>query len=400
MRDGYKNRLSRFSLAVLFMAVSLAAPVSADVQTKPYFKTYGADVMSGGWFYGASGCDTSDSSNYQDPGFSNATYPRDDKHGGILTYANQNPANPANATGGSSSQYGAFALGQVDGNASGNGFYSGGSSSTSGYAKTLLTFANSTANWGGVFELGPGNAGIRMSTCIPDYYSKRPSTGPNLGSPLNGAISQVQGGTYRGLSYGACSPGVYCLTQTNVQINAGTRMVIFVNGNVYIDKNITYQAHDANSIPKFTLVVKGSIYISGSVTRLDGFYIAQPSSSSVSADDGMIWTCHDNTTNALYYRIPANQCNNTLVVNGALVAKQVNFLRLKGNVSTANTSEDNFSTVNTCMTSGCNVAEVINYTPEMAIGGSMFDTTGSGGGGGTPAGPPPTDSLISLPPAF
>lgn len=396
MSIGIINKLPGYLLVILVVALSLAAPAAADTQTKPYFKVYGADVMAGGWFYGASGCDTSTNANYQDSGFSNTTYTQDDKHGGILTYAKQDPGNAANSAGGASSQYGAFALGSIDGNAGGNGFYSGGSSAAPpGASKTLLTFANTTASWGGVFELGPGNAGIRMSSCIPDYYgSKRPTSGPDLTSPLNGAIPPAQGGTFRGLSYGTCKPNVYCLTQTNVQINAGTHLVIFVNGNVYIDKNITYQAHDVDHIPKFTLVVKGNIFIDGGVTRLDGFYIAQPATNDVAADDGVIWTCHDDTTGQLYYRIPANQCDNTLVVNGALVAKQVNFLRLKGNIDAANTGEDGFATVNSCMTSGCNVAEVINYTPEMAIGGSMF---GTDNGSSSPA---QADSLISLPPAF
>ena len=351
----------------------------------PYLKTFGSDVMTGGWYNDGTSCATDSSSNYQDQNYPDGGV---GLSGGVLTYAKQSSGNSA---GGSSSQYGVFAIGGVDGDTGTKGFYSSGA-----LAPTLinkLTFANNTS-WGGLYE-----GSIRQSNCIPDYYStKRPSAAPPMASPLSGPIAPAAGGTFGSLSFATCTPSVYCLTSSNVTINASTHLTIFVSGNVYIDHNIVYGAHDANSVPKFALVVRGSIYIAPSVNQLDGLYIAQPNpadASPVNSDDGIIWTCHPNVTGTLDYTYPP-QCTSPLVVNGAFIAKQVNLLRVKGDIGGANTGEDALATVNNCISGGCNVAEVINYTPDMIMGGGFFENS-SGGGGSTGL---PIDSVISLPPVF
>ena len=244
---------------------------------------------------------------------------------------------------------------------------------------------------------------VRQSNCIPDYYSKMPAGTPALTGPLNGAIPPGLGGTFSTPSFATCSPNVYCLTQNNVTIKSdvtgGTRLTIYVNGNVYIDHNITYNdpTVTVDKVPKFALIVKGSIYIDKTVTELDGLYVAQPAgtnSATIANDDGVIWTCHPNTTAQLDYTYPPN-CNSTLVVNGALVAKQINFLRVKGNIDAATTGEDGLGTVSSCLTGGCNVSEVVNYSPAIIMGGDFFSASSSSSTGGLPI-----DSVISLPPVF
>jgi len=384
------SRLISLAAAVVFLLVPVSA--GAANPSKAYFKSFGADVMSGGWFVSNGSCDTSTTSNYQDPSFSNASigYAADNRTGGILTYAQYNIANNY-STGGASSQYAAFANGSIEGSTPSTnswGFYSAGAQAASGNTlKTALTFANTgitSAYWGGQYE-----GGVRQGNCIPDYYSKVPTNPPPPGlSSCSGTLcSSTASGTY---SASAGAGTTFSLTNGAVNVAAGTKITIYVNGDVYIGDNITYTLDKENDVPKFALVVKGSIYIGSGVSQLDGLYIAQPADTTAQAvqkDDGDIWTCHPNSVNTLLYT-DVGQCTNKLTINGALIAKQVNFTRTKGDVGSASTSEDTLPGAQ----SSSNIGEVINYTPAMEIGGPFFNQS-----------PPtslPIDSLISLPPIF
>jgi hypothetical protein len=359
-------------LVGLFLALAPAATVGA---TKPYFKAFGADVMSGGWFSEANSCNTAVGSNYQDPSYQAVSDP---KVGGILAFAKEDGS--GNARGGASSQYGVFSLGIIEGaSASQHGFYSAGAQSAAGNTpKHRLSFANDNAavQWGGLYE---GN--VRQSSCIPDYYAK-------LATTSAAGLGVLTSGTASGAYTASASGGdPYNVTNAPVNIAAGRKITLFVNGNAYIGHNITYQLDRENNVPKFALVVKGNIYIDPSVTRLDGVYSAQPASSIVAADDGNIWTCHPDDSYPVYTDyIPA--CDNRLIVNGALIAKQVNFLRTPGDVNLASTAEDSLSAA----TGSNNIAEVVNFTPAMIIGGPFFNQ---------PAGPSlKVQSIVSLPPVF
>jgi len=387
---GMKPDLKQKISIVLTGALLILAPASsvlAGNPAKPYLKAFGADVMSGGWYASGNSCSTDPSSNYQGPGFSSPGNPADNRNGGLLTYANKQDGG-GNATGGASSQYGAFATGLIEGSDSSLfGFYSDGAQSANGpTSKIMLSFANSDSSgapWGGLFE-----GSVPQSNCIPDYYGKKPSTAVATAN-LEAAITA--GSNAYTINSGAGS--VFNLTNANDQIPAGAHITIYVNGNVYIGNNITYGLDTANDIPKFALVVQGSLYIGPGVTQLDGLYIAQPAtntSSTVGADDGDIWTCHDNTTNQVVYSFPTfvANCSKKLTINGALIGKQVNFMRVNGDAATASTSEDNLNNA----ASSNNIGEVINYTPEMVMGGAFFNQPTSGN--------LPIDSLISLPPVF
>lgn len=343
--------------------------------------------MTGGWFNNGTNCSTDTSSNYQDANFSASGFTQDTRNGGILTYTKQS----GTAGGGDSSQYAAYSVGEIDGRRAGDGFYSAGALAAAGATPVnTLTFANNNSYaFGGAME-----GSVRQSNCIPDYYSKKPTSTTTVTS-LAQAITDGSG------NYSASpASGVnFALTAgSSATIPGGTRITLYVNGDVYIDSNIVYDnAATVSTVPKFALIVKGSIYIDKGVTRLDGMYVAQPAKTTTAAintDDGIIWTCHPNNQTKLDYTYPPN-CSSPLVVNGSLIAKQVNFFRVKGDINAASTAEDNTSTVASCTSGSCNVSEVINYTPAMVMGGDFFSSSNTSSNSGLPI-----DSVISLPPVF
>jgi hypothetical protein len=245
------------------------------------------------------------------------------------------------------------------------------------------------SSWGGTFE-----GSVRQAHCIPNYFTKLIGSPP---PPVEGALDGSNSAVYST----PARANNWHLNDAPVTIQAGKIITVFVNGPVYIDKNITYESSDVLHVPKFALVAKGSIYIGPNVTQLDGLYIAQPDpdylGDPVPNDTGNIWTCHNNdqTTPSSDYLI--SNCQTQLVINGALTAKQVNFTRLKGNIGDADIAEDagcaNAVKKGAPDSSCANIAEIINYTPAMVMGGRFFS--------------PPSDSLklnvqslISLPPAL
>lgn len=378
-------------LAVLFLALAPFGTVAAD--TRPYLKATGADTFSGGWFNNGNNlCDTSTSSNYQDSNYSSSSFPADsqNRYGGVLTFAKDSGNNSA---GGSSSEFAALALGEIEGNDSGLGFYSSGSLAKNGAtAKNYLSFANFAslppANYWGGLLIAPGTT-RQTAYCVPDYYNTK------IPSPLPGSLpgGQLTSGTPSDSYSQTAMSSPFDLMGSDsggsdVIIAAGTQITIYIKGSTYISHNITYGSYGVDTVPKFSLVVQGSIYIGRNVTRLDGVYIAQsdPTDSSALRDDtGDIWTCHDDNTAQIKYTDPAH-CSNRLVINGALVAKQIQLMRTPGDIATASTSEDGFAAA-----ASSGAAEVINYMPAMVVGGPFFNDTSSHS---------EIDSLISLPPVF
>lgn len=378
--------VSSVVLAVAFMSL---ATVFAD--TKPYFKSFGGDVFSGGWFIRSGTCSTAAGSNYQDNRYGS---PANDYYGGILAYAKADGSN--NPAGGASSQYAVLADGKVEYRGSPDlmGFYSNGALAFAGIpggttnAVKSRTFSNTVSppDWGGLFQ-----GSIRQSHCIPDYYNKMPP-GVVTKNPLTEPLNSYGTGAYKITPTAGSN---YNLVTADRTIVPNEKISVFVDGSVYIGSNIIYDSTaDADSVQKFVLVARGNIYIGPGVTRLDGYYIAQPvtdNPGTPAADDGNLWTCHPNDQAALgtgYLNSYPGCRTNKLVINGAVVAKQVNFMRAPGDVVGANTTEDSLNNA----VASLNVAEVINYTPTMVIGGPFFN-------------PPTTttlkvDSLINLPPSL
>lgn len=393
-------------LPLLFISVTFMAgiqPVYADPTTKSYLKTFGADLMTGGWFESSSGCSSGNGTDYQNPSFFNTAFPTPNAlTGGILTYTKSS----GTATGGSSSQYGVMSLGKVD-DVAGSGFYSGGSQPNSNVKR--LSFANiksdgtSNGAFGGTFE-----GSVAQSNCIPDYFDVLdPSTAKSLPANWRPVLTDATSGdTYYGTAPAGNSLDLFGSSGAgDLTVSAGKRVAIYINGDVYIDKNVVYDSSaTVDQVPKFMLVVKGSIYVDPSVTRLDGFYIAQPAdntAASISSDTGIFWSCHPQspTANVDIYTVAG--CTKPLVINGAIVAKQLDLLRVKGDVNSSNTGEDSNpgTTITNCTTSpygSCNVAEIVNYGPSTFMGGGFTDTSKND----STSGGLPVDKLISLPPVF
>jgi hypothetical protein len=401
MKTGLAKRLPLLVIGTVMMLT--AGTALADTSNKPYIKTFGGDLMTGGWFKNGTNCSSGSGTNYQNPNFSNATITPDARAGGILAYS----LSSGTSSGGASSQYGVFSLGEVDGRRAQDGFYSQGSQV--GSSVKTLTFANAdgTLPFGGKFE-----GAISQSQCITDYFSKV-DIDPSTNNPRNPGVTVFDSTTnWRPIFVNAGVGGTYYSNVPaggtldlfagsgagDMQLKPGKRIVIYVNGNVYINRNITYDpSATIDNVPKFALIVKGSIYIDNTTTHLDGMYVAEPAgttSAAVTANDGIIWTCHPNNNNPLDYTYPPT-CNTPLVVNGSLIAKKINFLRVNGDINSASSGEDNPSTVSSCTSGSCNVSEVVNYSPAMIIGGSFFNSSNSSSSQGLPI-----DNIISLPPAF
>lgn len=364
MTSAKKLKLLALILAYL-LAFSLTSLGAVYADTRPYFKAYGADSFSGGGFNsGPTSCNPSDSS-YQAPDYSG---PSNLYKGGVMGFAKYNAGSQQSS--GAGSEFGALALGIIEGN-NGPGEPYGFSTGTTGYNKT--SFANQstiTANnfWGGFLE-----GTVRQTHCIPDYFLTKQSSPQTIASADN--VSALNSGQYLINGNGV----------TNVAsaspIAAAKKITLFVAGDVFISSNITYGAHNADNVPKFTLVVKGNIYIANDVGQLDGLYIAQPGSDASSS--GIIWTCHTNATDPPTDVYVSAACRNKLTVNGAFIAKKVNLVRANGDVNSAVPNE---------AASSANIAEVFNFTPEMVVGGGFFNSAGSTSN--------KIQSLISLPPVF
>ncbi|HEX5395399.1 MAG TPA: hypothetical protein VFW52_03565 [Candidatus Saccharimonadales bacterium] len=320
------------SLAVIITAL---VPVSVAIaDTKPYFITQYGGPFAGGAFKDSAGlCST----NYQTP---YSASPANYFQGAIMAFGT---VSAPTTRSGAHSEQDAFALGKIEGNgAKQYGLYSGIS------GNNALSFSNSNTSSPSISDFWGGNLEglLSYSHCIPDYYGTK-----------SGSATQSLSGSQ---------------TISGRTIAAGGKQLIFVNGNVFINGDIQYAAHDSSNIPKFALVVKGNIYISPDVHQLDGWYIAQPNG----AAGGEIWTCHDGTNKPTDQWMRDKCDDNRLTVNGAITAAHVYLGRISGNLGSA-------------------PAETVNFTPEMVLGGPFFDET-SAGSDSTGA----IQSLISLPPIF
>lgn len=165
--------------------------------------------------------------------------------------------------------------------------------------------------------------------CIPDYFDPAPTA--SAGVQVLSGNQTIMGDT----------------------ITNGTKKTIYVTGNATIMGNITYASTSWSSeadIPSFYLIVKGNIYIDKNVTQLDGVYIAQPSD----ASNGILYTCTNGSTlyNSNVFSNLYTNCNQQLIINGAVIAKQTRLLRTYGSLRDATTPPGR-------------PAEKFNFTPEV-----------------------------------
>lgn len=237
---------------------------------------------------------------------------------------------------GSFVQYAAFATGRI------SGFGSGGTPNNS----NKLTFANTDSPVYGEFTNAP--------KCIPNYFGllssysyssqdDKTSNSGNVNSFRNNQQSFVRPSS---------SSGRFNLNGQNNNVK-GTRTVV-IDGDLNISSNIKYTANYGNSsnlnIPSLVFVVKGDIFIDESVENIDAILISH----------GTIWTCasEGNPTTA----VAENVCKDQLVINGALIANRINFMRTRE-------GSGNFGGVSNPASVP---AEVINFSPEFYLSSPIF----------------------------
>jgi hypothetical protein len=280
-----------------------AVEVCVYVSSRPYLRVYGGDVSAGNPQSNACGVTT---------------------HAGIVGWSKD-----LTGYAGAATQYAALAIDNIYDFSTSLGNAAGAAPAPSG-----LAFANTTASgddFGGNFVSLP---------CITDYYAAK------------------SGSVFAGGSITPLTTGAYTATgpiNISGNVNPNNRIILYVNGNVTINGNITYTGSwNTSSLPLFEVIASGSIFIDHAVTNLDGIYIAQ---ANATAGGGTIYTC---TNGATQYTVNTagsfnTACGGKLTINGAFIAKQVQFLRTAGTVKQAAPGE----------ASGTNQAEVFNFSPAL-----------------------------------
>jgi hypothetical protein len=231
------------------------------VAAKPFVSVRGGDVSAGGGVATSANCNTTNS------------------NAAIIGW---NSRNASNGYQGAGVQYAAYALSTILDVATSAGNSAGTVAPPDG-----LSFSNTSANVtvaNGIFGGKLGSA-----PCIPDYYGTLPPSGGY--SPINSASVSAalpSGVHFRGVNTRQD------LTLTGGTINPGSRVSVYVNGDVYINGSIKYGYGGGagwtapDRIPLFRLIVNGDIYIAPGVTQLDGIYVAQ---SVDGTSRGIIYTC-------------------------------------------------------------------------------------------------------------
>ncbi len=290
---------------------STAPPVVSceTITNKPYFRVYGGDVLAGLPEFNSVGCSAST------PGSRILGFAKDDGSGAATQLAAQ-------------------AMSKIEEFSSAAG-RAGPASPTEPTPPKGLTFANAgdPADAGSTY-----GGGFRDSRCPnPNYFG---TSGP---APIiTGPYSHP----------GAVIPA------------AATPTKVFVDGDVFIDANITYAAGPwtAPNIPSFYLIAKGNIYIDKDVTQLDGVYVAQPDAADAR---GNIYTCAKWTgiTGALpdldgtfMSECDGNPVPAALTVNGSFIARSIKLLRTNGSLR---------ASIPTETATDPSIAEVFSFSPEM-----------------------------------
>lgn len=330
------------------------------------------------------------------------------------SYGNYNaPPSSTAGTGGSGSQFGAQALGIIEGLTSGS-FLSSDNNNSNGMG---LTFANSyNDDAGGVTPTGSSNSPpedtfppadgnplggyFGSTTCEPDYYHKdMPASTTSISTNIvNSSLATgPPAAGSNGSNYSVTANGTNPVTiggdGNPIYVANGVRETIFVKGNVYIESNIEYKGGLSSSDPNYTswgssisnipslyIVAEGNIYVAPNVTQLDGVYIAQPDTDdpTQTASTGIIDTCAQSTgiysdsyLGELYGDNAGGSgnevgCDKQLTVNGAIADKATildrSFSSLRYSEAGENTSTGTFAAHSCGAASQVNNPGEINYS--------------------------------------
>ena len=334
-----------FTYQVPPLATSLTAPTSPGTYSGTY-SVYGGNASSN-----ASGCPFS---------FTVATpyYPYFTVSGGDSVTGSQPyfPYSPDNCTSTESTNAGSIIGPDPTGNTSSgdqfalqalgeiSGFASADFGSAAG-APYGLDFSNNTS------ITSPANVGyFGSSPCMPDFGSPPAHCTGSLSSDL---IDPATSKTYTG-SYCTTVGTNLTTSATGVNVTNGTDLTIFVNGDLIIRGNITFNGGwtSISDIPSLTFVVSGNVIIEPAATQLYGVYDSSDT----------IYTC--STPAPLGYAGGGSNCGGSaatpgsnpatdLDVYGSFIANQIDFERTDGDVS-----------------SGGDAAEEFNYGPATWIAGT------------------------------
>ncbi len=341
--------------------------------TKPYFKVFGGEVLTGADWTNA------------------AIDPKkceESLTGGIYSWATKKPGLSNNYVG-SSAQLTVSSLLEV------NSFYSSSlRSSGDTVAPKGLTFANSSQDSESSAESEFGG-GSENRPCIIDYFNdtRDESIFLDLRDPAaqEKAMELASRGVTRAqfLFPSPRDDGIHGDVKQGIKQFFGyfKQIAMYIDGDVSLEVLEDYFTYPNlnpdgspfeswSDYPNLVVIVRGDIYInnlsfsedSTPQTVIDGLYIAQPREDGTG---GTIYTC-GNVGSPPGLEVVYDACNKPLIVNGGLIAKQIKFQRMYGSLKDATPNEKpNFNTG-----LGTGAAEVINYTPEMFLAPSPLAKPG------------------------
>ncbi len=310
---------------------SIQCSITINVVSKPYFRVYGGDVSVGKAAPQAGATSCSENSGAQILGWQRRIG---------LAYA------------GAGTQIAIFAINAIDQFASGQEW-----TPTNPKSLTFANAGNPTASstYGG--DLDSNNI-----PCAANYWQP-------TGSALPVTINPSTNGTFQ-------SNGNTTINVNPAGIGTGNQVTIYVDGNAYINGNITYAPTNyanISDIPSFRLIVKGNIYVAPTVTELHGTFVAVDDGSNTR---GKFYTCSGDIRAPTQAELETPCRWNFLTVYGSVIADTIKLNRTGGTLSNANVSDA--YNHNTHMGAGTGPAERFIYTPESWLT-SEFNTGGDAG---------------------
>jgi hypothetical protein len=338
--------------------VTCTGSSSVNVGNQPYLKVFTGDVQAGAQFSAI------------DPTCTVAA-----NTGGIAGFAGGSGTGSAGASG----QFSLSSLLSI------GSFYSASQRDTA-LATTLPALGLSIGNTSGGY--GGGSA---MPRCLPNYFND--TRDPAVPQSNTAPPASVGAGAGR-IRYVV---PVGDLTMNGFSVGLGSQVAIYVDGNVYINGDISLDNNraaltDSSSLPYLAIIASGNIYIDNNVQRVDGLYVAQPRDA---LTGGKIYTCSEALNDHYVLTELWANCQTPLRVNGSLVAKHVRYGRANGTQSSATPRE--YPPSLTAFNNFNNVAETIVYSPELWLAPSPLSNPNSGSGNGSVG---DYDSASSLPPVF
>ncbi len=304
---------------------------------KPYFKVLGADVRVGSQMSPGIGANCSITKNEQASIVGWSVDPLSGNYGGAGT------------------QFAGIALNHIQEFATAQG-HTAAPTEPSG-----LSFANSIVAPPGMVNAPGGLYGGKFDgvDCVASYWAGANNSNKTAGPVALSTLTLPQAFPAGG------------------SITNGAQMIYYIEGDLLVDSDVKFTGNYASvdKVPKFAVIVKGNIFISPTVKRLDGFYIAQ--ASTPASTDGIIFSCAPSglatsTTNVLNKDLQSS-CSTPLEVNGAFLSRQIWLLRTAGGLTTT-------------------PAETFNYVPDVWLRGPFGGTSLYNGND--------YDAISSLPPVL